>query len=231
MVRANVSTRAVLPIPASPVTNTNLTLSSEHFFKPAVHPRQGFSRPTTSMEKCGRSRTLNALTLLVAGVYAGVGPLHLTDEAITSTMCGFNETWRLWIVAESLANLTNQYFEDGIADKCSRPDRIEEIIFGDELTRTPKEMVKYCKGFGPQLDCLRPSPQLLVRQIEAKGIEHYAFFVPHYSPTTLPKLYGRLMTRLRIVTYCRSFGKDGTFDGWMAIQVGFRDPVSPGNRY
>src|SRR6185295_13121165 len=101
------------------------------------------------------------------------------DEAITSPMCGFNETRSLWIVTKSIANLTNSDLENGFADKCSRPNRMEKIVFGDELTRPRNQMIEYCKSFRPQLDWLRPSPQLPVRQIEAKGIEQNAFFVPH----------------------------------------------------
>ena len=58
-----------------------------------------------------------------------------TDEAIASTMCGFNEAWRLWIIAESFADLTNGDFEDGFADKGSWPDGVEKFLFCDELAR------------------------------------------------------------------------------------------------
>ena len=96
-------------------------------------------------------------------------------------MCGFDEARRLRVVAESLANLTNGDFQDGVADEGFGPDRVEQVIFGDELARTPDEMVEHGEGFGPQLDRLGPSPQLLVDQIEAKGVEENAFFVPHCS--------------------------------------------------
>jgi hypothetical protein len=56
-------------------------------------------------------------------------------------------------------------------------------------------MVKHCEGFGPQLYCLRVSPQALVSQVEAKGIEDYTFFVPHSNRRTLLKVYDRFMTR------------------------------------
>ena len=61
---------------------------------------------------------------------------NLTDEAITSTMCGFNEARRLWIIAQSLTDLTNGNFEDGIAHKGFWPDGLEKIFLGDELART-----------------------------------------------------------------------------------------------
>ena len=109
-------------------------------------------------------------------------------------MCGFNEAWRLWIIVESLAELTNGDFEDGFADKGFWPDGVEKFLFGNELARTPEEIVEHCEGLGSELYCLRASPQTLVGQVQAKGIEDYAFFVRHCSHRTLPKLYGRFMT-------------------------------------
>lgn len=140
-------------------------------------------------------------------------------------MCGFNEAWRFWIVAESLADLTNHNFEDGIADKSVRPDGVQEIIFGDELARMSKKMVKHCEGFGSELDRLRPSPQLLVSQVQAKGIEDDVFFVPHSSRRTLQKFYARLMTCPIGLAYCRP-----KMEGWQH-KLAFVITVSTGNRY
>ena len=56
-----------------------------------------------------------------------------TDEAIASTMCGFNEAWRRWVIVESLANLTNGDFQDGFTDKRPWPDGVEKFLFCDEL--------------------------------------------------------------------------------------------------
>jgi hypothetical protein len=108
-------------------------------------------------------------------------------------MCSFNEAWRLWIIADSLADLTNGDFEDGFADKGFWPDGVEKFLFGDELARTSEEIVEYGEGFGSELYCSRTSPQALVSQVEAKGLEDYTFFVPHCQ-RTLPKFYGRFMT-------------------------------------
>jgi hypothetical protein len=78
----------------------------------------------------------------------------LTDEPIAATMCRFNETGKLWIIAESLAELTNGDFKDGVADKGFRPDRVEKVFFGDELTWMPEEIVEHCEDFGSELYCL-----------------------------------------------------------------------------
>ena len=56
-------------------------------------------------------------------------PRDLTDEAIASTMCGFNEARRLRIIAERLADLTNGDFEDGFADKGFWPDGVEKSLW------------------------------------------------------------------------------------------------------
>ena len=69
-------------------------------------------------------------------------------------MCGFNEARRLRVIAESFAELTNGDFEDGVADKGFRPDGVEKFLFGDELARTPEEIVEHCEGFGSELYCL-----------------------------------------------------------------------------
>ena len=135
-------------------------------------------------------------------------------------MCGFNEAWRCWIIAESLTDLTNGDFEDSFADKSSGPDSVEKFFFCDELARTPEEIVEQCKGFRSDLYCLRAFPQALVGQVQAKGIEDYAFFVPHGGHRTLPKFYGTLMTYNPRSEYCPSF-----MEGWQykaAFVIQFR---------
>ena len=69
-------------------------------------------------------------------------------------MCGFNEAWRLGIVVESLAELTNGDFEDSVADKGFWPDGVEKFLFADELAGTPEKMVEHREGLGSELDCL-----------------------------------------------------------------------------
>src|SRR5204863_4556320 len=96
-------------------------------------------------------------------------------------MSCFNETRCLWVVVKRIANLPNRDLEDRVGDKCSRPNRIEEIVFSDELARSRDQVIKHCESLGPQLDDFRASPELLVCQIEAEGIEHDALFVPHIS--------------------------------------------------
>ena len=66
-------------------------------------------------------------------------------------MSGFNEAWRLWIIVESLSELTNGNFEDGFADKGSWPNCVEKFFFGDELARTREEVVEYCESFRSEL--------------------------------------------------------------------------------
>src|SRR4030095_4104943 len=104
--------------------------------------------------------------------------LDRTDKAITPTMCGFNETWRFWIVAESLSYLTNSNFEDAFGYKGSWP-RSVEFFFCDESAPMPKKIVEDCKSFGSEFYCVGASPQTLVRQVQAKRIESYTFFVAH----------------------------------------------------
>ena len=112
----------------------------------------------------------------------------LTDEAIASTMCGFNEAGRRWVIVESLADLTNGDFKDGFTDKRPWPDSVEQFLFCDELARTPDEMVEHGEGFGAELYCLRALPQTLVGQIQAKGVEDDLFSILHSGHRRLAKL-------------------------------------------
>jgi hypothetical protein len=78
----------------------------------------------------------------------------LTDEAIASTMCGFNEAWRRRIIVESLADLANGDLKNGFADKRSWPDSVEKFLFCDESAWMTHEIFEYCKGLGSELYCL-----------------------------------------------------------------------------
>ena len=117
-----------------------------------------------------------------------------TDEAIASTMCRFNEAWSCWIITESFTDLPNDDLENGFTDEGPWPHNVEKFPFCDELARTSEQIAEYREGFGSELYCLRASPQALVGPIQAKGIEDYAFFVPHCIYQTLLEAYDRLMT-------------------------------------
>ena len=108
---------------------------------------------------------------------------NLADEAITPTVCGFNEAWRLRIIVESFAELTNSDFEDGFTNKGSRPDGVEKFLFCDELARTPEEMVKHGEGLRAEFYFLRASPQTLIGLVQAEGVEDDTFSVRHSSLT------------------------------------------------
>ena len=82
----------------------------------------------------------------------------LTDEAIASTMGGFNEAWRLGIIAQSLSQLTNGDFEDGFANKGFWPDGAKQFLFSDQLARMSKEVVEHREHLRPELDRPRTPP-------------------------------------------------------------------------
>lgn len=108
---------------------------------------------------------------------------NLTDKAITSPVCGFNEAWRLRIIIESLAELTDSNFEDGFTNKSSRPDGVEKLFFRDQLARTPDEMVEHSEGLRAEFYFLRAFPETLIGQVQAKGIKDDTFSVRHSSLT------------------------------------------------
>jgi len=88
-------------------------------------------------------------------------------------MCGFNERWRVGIIVKSVAQLTNSDFENGFADKSFRPDGVEKFLFSDELARMRHEVIEDRESFRSELNRLRPSPQALVHQVQAKGVKDY----------------------------------------------------------
>jgi hypothetical protein len=124
------------------------TFSSKHLLEPASHPRQRRVASDNSLRGiCGMSRkTRNG----------SVTPdlLISTNKAVASTMCGFNEARRLRIIAENIADFTNDDFKNGLPDKGSWPDGVEKFLFCHELARTPDEVVQHREGFGSELYCL-----------------------------------------------------------------------------
>ena len=94
-------------------------------------------------------------------------------------MGGFNEAWRLWIIAESLSQLTNGNFEHGFAYERPRPNGVEQFLFCDQPARMPKQIVQHREGFRSELYGLGAFPQALIAQVQAKGIEVDALLVPH----------------------------------------------------
>ncbi|GEM_PF-5964452 len=117
-------------------------------------------------------------------------------------MCGFDEARRFWIVVESLAELTNSDFENCVADEGFRPNRVEEFVFGDKLTRASDQIVNHREGLRPELDGIRTSPKAFVGRVQSKRIEKYPFLTPHINHQTLPKLYGKFTTWKARRGYC-----------------------------
>ncbi len=78
----------------------------------------------------------------------------LSDEAIPATMSGFNEAWSFGVIPQNFAQLTNDNFEGAVTNKGSRPDGLEKFVFCDQLARTPKQVIQYCKGFRSEFDGL-----------------------------------------------------------------------------
>jgi hypothetical protein len=76
---------------------------------------------------------------------------QLTDESVSSTMRGFDEAWRLWIIVKSLSQLANRDFEHGFGDKGSRPDGVEQFLFGYKLSRTVEEVKEHGERLWPEL--------------------------------------------------------------------------------
>ena len=64
-----------------------------------------------------------------------------------------------------------------------------------------QQIMEHRKGFGPEVDRLRASPQTLVTQVQTKRIEEEKIIVGHDTHQALPKVYLRLMTWCITVAY------------------------------
>ena len=101
----------------------------------------------------------------------------------------FDEARRLVVVVQRLADLANGHLENGVADEGVRPHRADQVLFGDELPRTPQQVFEHGERLGPELDGLRALPQALTGQVECEGLEVDATFVQHeYLPQPNPNL-------------------------------------------
>src|SRR4026207_2356558 len=85
-------------------------------------------------------------------------------------------------------------------------------------------MGENCECFGSELDRLRASPETLVGQVQAKGIDCYPFF----RHVQLPNVT-KVLPRDYDLWYAP--GVLSAYDERMAIQWGFRHSVSTRNRY
>jgi hypothetical protein len=176
----------------------DLTFTRKHLLKPVLHSRQCFIATNKSPGQvfAGQTRRRSCSDAPDPAGSHLFAFCELTDKAIAATMRSFNEARRLWIIVESLPELTNRDLEDGVADKGFGPDGVQEFLFGDELAATLEEIVQHCERLGSEFYCLRSSPQTLVDRVEAKGIEDYLRFVPH-GEGTLPKFASGLRVRAR----------------------------------
>ena len=59
----------------------------------------------------------------------------LSDEPVAATVGRFDEARRLGIVRKRLANLTDRDLQHGIADERVLPDRADQSLFRDKLSR------------------------------------------------------------------------------------------------
>src|SRR6187399_3151833 len=100
-------------------------------------------------------------------------------------MCSFDKARRGRIIVESLAQLANGDFQNGFADKGSRPHGIQQLFFRNKLSRAADQIDEHQESLGSELYCLRAFPQAFVGVVEAKGIEERLLFRAHISSQTL----------------------------------------------
>jgi hypothetical protein len=80
-----------------------------------------------------------------------------------------NDLRLLRIVAQRGADLAHRHLEHGVAHEDARPDRVEQIVLGDETPAVLGEATQEREGFRSQRDLLTAAPDTLVGAIELEG--------------------------------------------------------------
>jgi hypothetical protein len=67
-------------------------------------------------------------------------------------MSGLDESWRVRIVAERLADFADGRLEHTVADEHTGPDRVEQFLLRDEPAGVMREVREECKGLRRERD-------------------------------------------------------------------------------
>ena len=97
-------------------------------------------------------------------------------------MHGLNELRCLGIIAQRAAQLSNTKFEHTISHNCVGPNRIQQLIFGHQLSGMGQQMLEDGKRFGFEGDGVLILPQLRIFSIKTKWAKlalHSIFYFAH----------------------------------------------------
>src|SRR5262245_56897564 len=84
-------------------------------------------------------------------------------------MRGFDEAWLPRIVAEGLANLPHARLQRRVADEHVRPQRVQEILFRDEMARRRDEVGQHGERLWSQPNGLPVARQCFVVRVEGES--------------------------------------------------------------
>ena len=93
------------------------------------------------------------------------------DEAVAAAVERLNVDGLLRIVAERLSERADRLGERRIGDERILPDRVDQILPRDHLTRPRDEVSEHAKDPGRQRDLAAGAPQQAVGRVEGKWAE------------------------------------------------------------
>ena len=71
-------------------------------------------------------------------------------EAIATAMYGFNEARFLGVIAQHAAQFTHQFAQAPFGDDAAGPQRVEQVILGEQFAGTGSELLQQREGLGAQ---------------------------------------------------------------------------------
>src|SRR5262245_47625749 len=80
--------------------------------------------------------------------------LELCDEAESATMDGLDVPGRARVVAEGRAQLANRVGQRAFRNDRIGPNGVQQVIFGDELSRPCHEVAEHVPRARAQMNCL-----------------------------------------------------------------------------
>jgi len=69
-------------------------------------------------------------------------------------------------IAQRLAHLVDRHGQDAVADRRLGPHRLHQLVFGKHPSRMRHQIAQQRKAFGPQMQWLVATPELLVLEVE-----------------------------------------------------------------
>jgi len=118
---------------------------------------------------------------------------HGSDEPIASARNRFDIARRLGVIVERRAECVDGECQARLADSHGRPNRVEQLVLGHELTGVLDKVAQDIERFRCQRDTIVATPQHRIRGVEAKLPEAVSLHSRDHTAgsragATLPKI-------------------------------------------